>query len=499
VSGPGADEGVEDAVVGTAAGRLAGRRRGAVTSWRGVPYAAPPVGPLRFRAPRPVERWGGTRPATRAAAAATQGRGLGQSARALGAGVGEDCLYLNVHAPGAALVDGRPRPVLVWLHGGAFTSGSGALYDGSRLAEEGDIVVVTVNYRLGVFGFVDFASVLEVDVPSNLGLRDQLAALRWVQQEVAAFGGDPAQVTVAGESAGSISVALLLASAQSRGLFRAAVMQSGSLNLLHGDHTRVEVARHHARLLGLGAHDGERLRQLPAAALAAAQQQVGRDTPGTLAASPVLDGDLVPGSLAGAQRAAARPEIPLLAGHNHDEVTLFQRLPGDIMPTSRPALTARLRAVLGWDRAGELMALYPETRRGTVDLGTDLNFAMPTRHFAERHRAAGGDTWFYRFDARGPLLGATHAAELVLLWGWTGPTALVLRGRATTGRTALGDRMRSHWTSFVRTGAPGPDWPAFTLPDRATRVFDPAGDRVALDPAGERRRAWAGQDVTPRD
>lgn len=488
----------QDEVVSTAAGQLAGVRRSGWTSWLGVPYAAAPVGPLRFRAPQPETPWAGIRPARRSGGAATQDVGPLGSAHRLGATVGEDCLYLNVYAPTAAAIDGRPRPVLVWVHGGAYTSGSGALYDGGPLAEEGDVVVVTVNYRLGVFGFVDLASAVDVDAPSNLGLRDQLAALRWVQQNVAVFGGDPTRVTLAGESAGSISTSMLVASPHTAGLFSAVIMQSGAFTLVHGDETRVEIARHYARILGLGRRDGDRLRQLPATALAAAQRQVNRNTPGTVPASPWFDDDVVPGSLAAAQQAAAtRPDLALLAGHNHDELTFFQRLPGDVLPTSRPALTARLRAELGWDRAAEILALYPPTATGTVALGSDLNFAMPTRHFAERHAQAGGPTWCYRLDARGPL-GATHAADLVYLWGWTGVAALLLRGRPTRAKSELADRMRQHWLSFVRTGRPRPDWPVFTLDDRATQVFDPAGDRVALDPAGERRRAWAGQDVLPR-
>lgn len=495
--GTGQGEADQEVVVSTAAGRVGGVRRGAVSCWRGVPYAAPPVGALRFRAPQPAAPWAGVRAALRSGGAATQSRGISGPLRRLGDGVGEDCLYLNVYAPAAAATDGGRRPVLVWVHGGAYTSGSGALYDGTRLAEEGDVVVVTVNYRLGVFGFVDLASAVDADVPSNLGLRDQVAALQWVRENIAAFGGDPDRVTVAGESAGSVSVSMLVASPHTAGLFSAAILQSGSFSLAHGDQTRVEVARHYARILGLGHRDGDRLWQLPTSDLAAAQRQVNENTPGTVPASPWFDGDLVPGSLAAAQ-AVVRPELALLAGHNHDEITFFQRLPGDVMPTSRPALTARLRAELGWDRAAELLALYPATRRGTVALGSDLNFAMPTRHFAERHAVAGGPTWCYRFDARGPLLGATHAAELVYLWGWTGAGALLLRGRRTPARDALAARMRAHWLSFVRTRSPGPDWPPFVPPDRATRVFDPAGDRVVLDPAGERRRAWAGQDVMPR-
>lgn len=487
----------EDLVVETAGGTVAGVRRGAVDVWLGVPYAAPPVGALRFAAPGPVPPWSGVRPARRHAGASTQAGALGSSRRSLGSAVGEDCLYLNVHSPAAARTDGVLRPVLVWVHGGAFTSGSGALYDGAPLAELGDVVVVTVNYRLGVFGFVDLASVVDADVPSNLGLRDQLAALRWVQDQITAFGGDPDRVTVAGESAGSISVALLTCAPAAAGLFRAAVMESGSYSLIHGGEVSLEIAHAYARQLGLGPGDGHRLRELPAAELAAAQAVVGRRAHGTLAAAPWFDGDVVPASLAAAQQ-AVRPDLDLLAGHNHDEVTLFQRLPGDIMPTRRPELVARLRAALGWERADTVLAAYPDSALGTRALGTDLNFARPTLHFAERHSAAGGRTFCYRFDAAVPLIGATHASELAYLWGWTGIAALLIRGRQTGERRALALRMRQHWVGFVRDGQPGADWPAYEPATRQVKVFDPAGDRVERDPDRDRRLAWAGHDVMPR-
>ena len=387
--------------------------------------------------------------------------------------------------------------MLVWIHGGAFRAGAGALYDGAPLAEQGDVVVVTLNYRLGVFGFTNLAAGLDVDVPSNLGLRDQLAALHWVQENIAAFGGDPARVTVAGESAGSISVALLSSAPGAAGLFQRAVMESGSFSLIHGPQVSEEVGRAYARELGLGRGDGARLWELPASELTAAQERVDAQFAGTLPAAPWFDGDLVPASLPQAQR-ALRPEVALLAGHNRDEVTLFQRTRGDIMPTTRRALVNRLRAELGWDEAQAVLDAYPETAAGTTALGTDLNFAMPTLHFAERHAEAGGRTWFYRFDASVPVLGATHAAELPYLWGWTGVPAFLLRGRLTAERRALAARLRRRWLAFVRDGDPGADWPAFTLPERRTLVLDPAGDHVEDDPDGGRRRAWAGRDVMPR-
>ena len=487
----------QDAVVTVASGRLQGALRDGQASWLGVPYAAPPVGSRRFREPEPVPAWDGLRPATALGGAAPQNGSLTGPLRLLGSATSEDCLYLNVYAPAAARTDGRPRPVLVWVHGGSFSGGSGALYDGGPLAEQGDLVVVTLNYRLGVLGFVDLSSALDVEVPSMLGLRDQMAALRWVQENIAAFGGDPNQVTVAGESAGSISVALLLAAPGTRGLFRGAVMQSGSYSLIHGEQVREEVARAYGRVLGLGRGDGNRLWQLTPQELLAAQALVNQQFPGTLSAAPWFDGNLVPASLEAARR-TSRPEVAVLAGHNSDEISFFQRLPGDIMPTTRPALVHRLQAELGWAEAQALLARYPDTPAGTRALGTDFNFACPTRHFAERHAAAGGRACYYRFDAGVPLLGATHAAELPYLWGWPGLRAFVLRGRRSPQRRALAGRMRRRWLSFVRELDPGPDWPAFTLPGRRTLVLDPRGDHVEDDPDPLRRRAWAGRDVLPR-
>ncbi len=490
-----------DATATLTGGTLQGRPGPVVTSWLGVPYAEPPVGPLRFSPPAPVPAWSGVRPAVRLGGASAQAGLLGGANRGLGSGVGEDCLYLNVHTPTAALRDGVPRPVLVWVHGGAFTGGSGGLYNGTPLAELGDIVVVTVNYRLGVFGFVDLASAVDADVASNLGLRDQIAALTWVRDNIGELGGDPEQVTLAGESAGSISVSLLTCAPSARGLFRAVIMESGSYSLIHGPEVRQEIARMYARRLGLGRSDGHRLWELAAAELSAAQTAVDRLARGTVAASPWFDDDVVPGSLEAAQ-AAVRPDLALLAGHNADEVSLFQRLPSDIMPTRRRDLVARLRADLGWDQADLVLQHYPDTPAGTLALGTDLNFARPTLHFAERHAAAGGETFCYRFDAASPLLGATHASELVYLWQWTGLTAFLLAGRLTGARRDLGARMRRHWVDFVRDGHPGPDWPPYEVGEapgsRAVQVFDPAGDRVELDPSAARRPAWAGRDVMPR-
>jgi len=475
-----------------AAGTIEGAAHGPVTAWLGVPYAAAPVGPLRFQEPAPVEPWSGVRPATTRGPAAIQPRGIGEP-------TSEDCLCLNIWSPTGATgpTGGQTlRPVLFWIHGGGFTTGSGAQYGGAGLALLGDIVVVTINYRLGVLGFVDLGAVCSDPVPSNLGLRDQLAALRWVRDNIAAFGGDPARVTVAGESAGSMAVSLLMVAPGARGLFRAAIMESGSFSLVHGPELRVMIAERYANTLELTGAGLEQWQAVPAQRLLDVQIAVDRELKGSVPSAPWFDGDLVPGSLAQA-RAVPTDDIPLLAGHNRDEITMFQYLPLDIIPIRRHQLTARLEAELGADGAARILAAYPDTHRGNRALATDFTFALPTRHFAERHAAAGRPTFCYRFDAAIPVMGATHAAELPYLWSWTGLPAVLLRGFDSHAKRDLARRMQQHWVSFVRDGRPGPGWDPFTLPERPTMIFHPRGDRMELDPDSARRAVWQGEDVAP--
>ncbi len=481
----------------TTAGQVQGRRSGGVSTWLGVPYPAPPIGALRFRPPQPVAPWDGVRPALEFAGAATQRRDPTVRTAVLGSALGEDCLYLNVSSPAADLSpDAERRPVLVWVHGGAFVTGSGAPYDGRHLAALGDVVVVTVNYRLGVFGFADLAAATGVDIPSNLGLRDVITACEWVRENIAAFGGDPERVTVAGESAGSVLVSLLMCTPSARGLFRAAICQSGTYSHMHGDGMRVEVARRYAHELQIGPRGGAALWDLPTEQLLAAQVAVDAGLHATMPAAPWFDGDVIPASLDDAQ-AAVRPDLPLLAGSNRDEILLFRRLRSDVVLTDRGELAQRLGDALGEQHAAAVLACYPGTRAGESQLGTDLSFATPTAHLAERHAAAGGPAFTYRFDAATPWLGACHAADLAYLWSWRGLTVLALRGILTPARRSLAARMQRHWVDFVRDGRPGADWPAYELPERRTLVLDPAGDRVEADPNSERRLAWAGADVMP--
>ncbi len=512
----GGRRGGPDVVAHPPTGSVRGVRRstphGEADSWRGVPYARPPVGEHRFAAAVPHEPWTGVREATGPGPACAQvvpvlpgplGLVLGTSGRRT-----EDCLTVDVHAPAGAAEDGRRRPVLVWVHGGAFGSGSSGEYDGSVLAARGDVVVVCVNYRLGAFGFVDLADVVArtrpggggVDperVPSNLGLRDQVLALEWVRDQVEAFGGDPARVTLAGESAGSASVALLMTSSAARGLFSGAICQSGALSIATDREDATRLGRELCAQLGVSREEPEGLWRASTRDLLQAVSAVSATRPQGLVTRPWFDDDLLPGSLSAAH-ATSTPPIPLLAGSNRDEHTLFRTFARDVLPETRARLAQALDDAAEPDEVDRILAAYPRDERGLTDLGSHLVFTMPSIHHSEAHSRR-SPTWRYRVDW-GPSafgLGATHGVELYLLWPYA-PMRRVLQRLDRDGRVAdLTDRVQRHWLHFVTHGRPDPavgPWPRYDADRRATLVLD-VEDRVVDDPEGAQREAWGGRDV----
>lgn len=482
---------MSDLVVKTTSGEVEGAALPGLRRWRGIPYAR--TG--RFEAPQPVVPWEGIRPALQFGKQCPQLMGgkikPGQFDNDTH---GEDCLHLNIYAPegGSAGL----KPVMVWIHGGAFMAGSGDPYDGSALAREGDVVVVTINYRVGVLGFVNFGEALGLpQIPSNLGLRDQIAALEWVQANIAAFGGDPAKVTLAGQSAGSLSVSLLMLSAKARGLFCAAITQSGAVSLIHDRARSLQDAQAFARLLDLDQGGLERLRTMPLEDLFRAQEQVGKAIASGIPAAPWFDGDLLPATLADAAHHDAMP-VPLMAGATRDEIVLFDLTPGNLLPSTWDELEALLFAQLPADQAERILAAYPRTRRGRVALASDLTFVMPTRHFAERHSVQ-APTWVYRFDYSHQIAGATHGLDLTLAWPFAGVKMALARGGPNLGwRQMLGERMRADIAHFVREGAAPSDWPRYEAETRRVKVYD-REDRIETAPEAARVAAWAGRDVSP--
>ncbi|MCI4591995.1 carboxylesterase family protein [Sphingobium sp. BYY-5] len=478
--------------VTTQAGRIVGMCVDGVLRWLGIPYAQAD----RFAAPVAPQSWAGERDATMPAPQCPQMYGnSAKRARLSPPAFDENCLTLNIYAPESRL-EGERLPVYVWIHGGAFVAGSGNPYDGTHLARMGGIIVVTINYRLGVLGFVNFGDALDdPSIPSNLGLRDQIAALQWVRDNIEAFGGDPSHITIGGQSAGSMSVALLLHAPLAHGLFQQAIMQSGATSLIHSRTRSEAIGRNYVTALGLKGAKIEDLRALDLRRLFEAQAAAGAANPGTVPAAPWLDGDLVPPSLEALhqERAAA---VPLMAGATGLEIRLFELMPGDILPTSWSALETLLEDQLGSEASQRIVKAYPRTTTGRRALASDLAFAMSTRHFADRH-AAHSPTWFYRFDYAHPIAGATHGLDLTLTWPMRGLRAALARGGPMTGRRAvLGQRMTNHIAHFVRHGSPADDWPRYTPDSGQTMLFNLV-DRVEACPDAERWRAWNGADVGP--
>jgi para-nitrobenzyl esterase len=494
-----------DLVVYTAQGALRGGMRGGVALWRGIPYADSPAGAGRFRPPGPPRPWRGVRDATRFGAVAPQSRdprvammsGIGEKAA-----MDEDCLTLNVYSPAA---DGAKRPVVVWLHGGAFIMGAGStpLYDGTSFATRNDVVVVTVNYRIGLLGFLYLGDIAGDDYAAgNCALLDQIAALTWVRENIAAFGGDPHAITLMGQSAGAISIATLLAMPAARGLFERAIVQSGASGLFpptRADAT--ELCRGVLADLGIDeARAAETLRDLPVDRLLAAQEQVSRRR-GLGTFTPFVDGVTLPGRPIDIVRACAGAAVPLLCGTTRDEWSLFDVFLGE--PASA-IVVQQVERRLGAEALRAIHAGYVDTdpdrspERAWVDLLGDVAFWMPMVCLAEAQAGCGAPVWMYRFDWASPAasgrLGAAHALDLPFVWNTVGhPTAQFLLGGDGEEVQALATAMHDTWAAFIRRGDPNgaglPDWPTYDSERRATLLIDRTPS-VVSDPGSARRSSW---------
>lgn len=501
-------------VVQTGYGPVRGSDDGRVRTWKGIRYAAAPVGDLRWRAPQPPQRW------TEVADATTFGPVSPQPRSPIPMGLGtradEDCLFLNIWAPSAS--SGGPRPVMVWVHGGAYIFGSGSqpLYDGTTLAADSDVVVVTINYRLGALGFVDFSS-FDPAFDSNVALRDVLAALRWVRDNIDGFGGDPERVTLFGESAGAGIVTTLLAVPQAAGLFSRAIAQSSPATSVYDSSRARAVAQLVLDRLGMTAQEAHRapVQELVDAS-AHVFDHVPTATPGRLAFAPTVDGDLVPDYPVTLARAGKTHPVPLLIGTNKDEAALFRFMRSPLMPIAPKAIRTMFEEIAD-DQPGlqipteeQISAAYRARRARARSLGvaSDVGFRMPTVWFAEGHSEV-APVYLYRFDWATPIfklirLGAAHATELIYVWGnlVSGSRDVTFKlGGLKTGE-ALSQRMRARWTSFAATaepaGPPGePHWAPFRTDGRSTLVID-ADDRVVDDLDGTIRAAWGNQVLSFR-
>ncbi len=473
-----------------------------VTSWKGVPYASPPVGDLRWRAPEPAAPWTAVADATRYGVVCPQPVDP-RIPIDLGAPQGEDCLTLNVWASSDTAAGDR-KPVMVWVHGGAYILGSASqpLYDGRVMAGGGEVVVVTVNYRLGALGFLELS---EFDGPgrrydSNLGLRDVLTALRWVRDNIAAFGGDPDRVTLFGESAGAGIITTLLTSPAAEGLFAGAIAQSSPATSVY-DITRAQgVTRQVLDRLGLSVSEVDRLPDVPVDAIIAASTDVFYSTPlsnpGTLAFAPIVDGDLVPDYPVKLAREGRSHPVPLIIGTNKHEAALFKWMKSPLMPITPEAISAMFTEIaaeqpdLQLPTDDQMGAAYAGLRGKARGMGVarDLGFRMPSVWLAEGHNAV-APVYLYRFDFATPMLrllriAAAHATELPFVWGnlVTGPKDPTFKlGGLKTGR-AVSERMQARWLNFATqakpTGLPGePEWLPYHDPDRRVPAHRQAGRR----------------------
>jgi para-nitrobenzyl esterase len=486
----------DPALVKTESGVIQGAVAKAVISWKGIPYAAPPVGKMRWRVPQPAKPWTGVRPATQLGPACMQADNVAKS---------EDCLTLNIWRPASAA---SKAPVMVWFHGGAMVHGSASLYPGGALSAQG-VAVVTVNFRLGRLGYFAhpaLAAESPGDPRGNYGYLDQRAALQWVQRNIAAFGGDPQQVTIFGESAGGGSVLVHLVSPMSRGLFQRAILESPgaptarahvipSSDLTQAEKIAVDWA-HSVGVTAEGAAALKQLRALPATALvegASAPQTLAALSAGTTpvgVAMSIIDGRFLPESPDAALAAGHLAMVPVIVGANDRELALgVAKTKDDVFTVFGP-------------NAVQARGLYDPLGDQTLDelkqqVFADKTLVEPARHFANQAARAGLPVWLYRFayvsqSQRGQLMGTQHGFEIPFVLNV--PSALVGADKVTPTDKIMAAVASAYWAQFGKTGDPNgagrPTWPRYDPSVDRLIHFTNSGVIVGTDPLKARLDLW---------
>ncbi len=514
-------------VIDTQSGPVRGTTQGVVQAFKGIPYGAPTSGGRRFLPPEPASAWREPLDALAFGPDAPQDRpeGSGNNAATqnnMDLPPSEDCLRLNVYTPDPA---GR-RPVMFWLHGGGFVSGSGsgAMYDGTRLAERGDVVVVSINHRLGALGFLHLLDLPDPHAADavNVGMLDILLALRWVQDNVSAFGGDPNNVTIFGESGGGRKVTSLLAMPDAQSLFHKGIIQSGPAVFMNEPDAVKDLARRFFRHLGLAPDQRDLLKALQAApvdALLAAQgkvlRELGRNAPGLAQTfAPVVDGRILPHHPFDPEAPAISTDKPVIVGYNHTEITLFMGRDPDLLELDDEGLRRRIAKIAG-DDAERLIGLYrdaypltyPEPSNAdllALIMTGNSRYPIDSLRLAERKAAQqAAPVWLYTLTYRTPAargsLRTPHALEIPFVFdNIDGSKRFVGSG---PDADKLAECMRSAWAAFAHSGKPQseavPDWPAYDQSRRATMLFD-AEPRV-VDDFGAPERAAFGPVFYPRE
>jgi para-nitrobenzyl esterase len=505
-----------DTIVRTRAGLVRGRTVSGGCAFLGVPYAAPPFGPRRLRPPEPVRPWNGVREATAIGPEPPQPQFGHHDPSGLvfdPAVPGEDCLNLNIWTPDPGA---GGLPVLVWSPGGSFHFSSGASYDGSRFARDG-VVCVTFSWRTGADGFLYLG---DRDDGANLGLLDHVAALTWVRENIAAFGGDPDRVTLVGESAGAMSIGVLLSMPRAEGLFRRAVLQSGAAHHVIPADAAARIGTRLAEVLGVPA-TREALAEVPVDRLLEAQAVIDAEVmrspdptrwgpevvASTMPFHPVVDGTVVPGVPIDRITAGSAADVDIVVGTNSDDWRMFPILGGFIDQVTEEALTGPVERFGSWSIAAfglpmetalpAYRAAHPGSAPGDLlaEILTDWWVRVPAIRLADAHAPGRGATYAYEFawpsPAFGGRLGACHALEIPFVFDTLDHGRDQMLGGALGEHPPqqLADAMHSAWVRFTAEGDPG--WPRYDLDRRAVQRFDTA-TTVLEDPYAWERVVWAG-------
>lgn len=474
-------------IVSTASGRIRGYDDAGVAAFKGIPYAAPPVGSNRFRPAEPVKPWTDVLDALEFGPVAPQPESPPELSAFQREQSEADCLTLNIWTPDT---DDKKRPVLFWIHGGSLVMGSGADFNGQRLAARGDVVVVSINYRLGLFGFLYVPN-----MTANVGLLDQVQALKWIKKNVGLFGGDPSNITIFGESAGSTSVSALMTMPAAKGLFKRAIMQSSACySFAHKPEGGEAVAGRIFSILGIQYGDLEALRAVSAEKLIETYQKAMEGSFLRDSYPPFADGDVLPMNPLEAIQKGLAGNIELLAGTNENEGSLWSLWDPNIDKIDDKELHRRFQSVLGEfgqdeNTVKEFLHVYTEetskkllTERRSVyeAFATDYMFRIPVRRYLEEQSVHQPDVYSYLFSWKTPemegKLGATHALEIPFVIGTLSERAVGIFPKRTAETDKLSFNMMDAWLNFARCGDPNhkniPNWPAYDVNQRATMVFD---------------------------
>lgn len=460
--------------VETRYGLVDGTTEGSVKVFRGIPYAEPPVGPRRFQPPVPPKPWSNVLVAHKFGPMALQPTGATLLPRAA-MGQSENCLTLNIWTPG---LDEARRPVLVWIHGGGFTTGSGAdpYSQGRNFATDGDVVFVSVNYRLGAFGFLYLGDLLGEAYASsgNCGILDIVAALRWVQENIANFGGDPSRVSVGGVSAGAKCVASLFSVPAAEPLFQQAILQSGAAQAIRSQQTASSVTRQLLKQLGLATTQAHQLLTLPASVILSAQERLGLGIKNLHLFGPVLDrATLLYPPTGVMQSTGEKLKKPILLGTTKSEAQIYIDSETELLSMNEEILQQLFglnSSVVG--RAFRRACHVQSPREAAIRVLSDYLYILATQRLADKFTSHASPVWMYRFDWEGPH-GACHIQDVPFVWN---------HGTETDGVFCVPDnskflahRIHKAWVAFVHHGDPGipelPYWPPYTLSNREAMSF----------------------------